>query len=216
MNNKLGVIKMRGFTLIELLVVIAIIGILSTVVIASLNSARTKGQEASIKSTLKNIIAQAELAYDAPGDYSNVCTDAKILSMRTSIIATGATVGCYKSTDNKRWAISARSTNDITKSWTVDSTGVSVWNSSDPSGGVNMDWNTAVTTCKATGEKLPSMEQLISFRTASGGLPYGFQNYYYWAGNTLDATTAYDAYMVDGTEDATVKTNTGPHVRCVR
>ncbi len=51
----------KAFTLIELLVVIAIIGILSAVVIASLNSAREKGKIATIKSTLKQLYNQAAL-----------------------------------------------------------------------------------------------------------------------------------------------------------
>jgi prepilin-type N-terminal cleavage/methylation domain-containing protein len=55
----------RGFTLIELLVVIAIIGILSAVVLASLNTARQKGNYAAIKSNLSTIQTQAELYYDS-------------------------------------------------------------------------------------------------------------------------------------------------------
>lgn len=54
--------------MIELLVVIAIIGILSSVVLASLNSARAKGQDAAIKSNLNNIRAAAELYYDSAGN----------------------------------------------------------------------------------------------------------------------------------------------------
>ena len=64
----------RGFTLIELLVVIAIIGILSSVVLASLNTARGKGANSAIKSNLANARTQAELYYNSMNDtYSAVC-----------------------------------------------------------------------------------------------------------------------------------------------
>jgi prepilin-type N-terminal cleavage/methylation domain-containing protein len=60
MNNRFG----RGFTLIELLVVIAIIGILSSVVLASLNTARAKGADAAIKADITGIRPAAEIFYD--------------------------------------------------------------------------------------------------------------------------------------------------------
>lgn len=52
-----------GFTLIELLVVIAIIGVLSAIVLASLNSARNKGDDAAVVSTANSMRTQAELYY---------------------------------------------------------------------------------------------------------------------------------------------------------
>lgn len=58
----------RGFTLIELLVVIAIIGILSAIVLASLNSARLKGSDAAIESDIVAIRNLAELYYGGVGD----------------------------------------------------------------------------------------------------------------------------------------------------
>jgi len=58
-----------GFTLIELLVVIAIIGILSSVVLASLNSARTKSRDARRLSDMKQVQLALELYYDSNNAY---------------------------------------------------------------------------------------------------------------------------------------------------
>ncbi len=54
-------VRQQGFTLIELLVVIAIIGILSAVVLASLNTARSKGNDAGVKANLNTVGTQAAL-----------------------------------------------------------------------------------------------------------------------------------------------------------
>lgn len=62
----------RGFTLIELLVVIAIIGILSSVVLASLNSAREKSRDARRISDIKQIQLALELYFDSNAAYPTV------------------------------------------------------------------------------------------------------------------------------------------------
>ncbi|MEK7995391.1 MAG: type II secretion system protein, partial [Planctomycetota bacterium] len=61
----------RGFTLIELLVVIAIIGMLSSVILASLNTARQKARDARRLSDMKQIQTALELYYDTNRAYPN-------------------------------------------------------------------------------------------------------------------------------------------------
>lgn len=56
--------KNQGFTLIELLVVIAIIGVLASVVLASLNSARTKARDARRLADLNQIGLALEFYLD--------------------------------------------------------------------------------------------------------------------------------------------------------
>ena len=60
----------RGFTLIELLVVIAIIGVLSSVVLASLNTARLRARDASIKAEVAQFANLYELEYNDTGSYA--------------------------------------------------------------------------------------------------------------------------------------------------
>jgi prepilin-type N-terminal cleavage/methylation domain-containing protein len=58
-----------GFTLIELLVVISIIGLLASVVLVSLNSARAKARYTQALGDMKQLATAAELYHSAGNDY---------------------------------------------------------------------------------------------------------------------------------------------------
>lgn len=59
----------KGFTLIELLVVISLIGVLATLVLANLNSARERARDAGRKSDLRNIQTALRLYYNDTSSY---------------------------------------------------------------------------------------------------------------------------------------------------
>ena len=123
--------KQKGFTLIELLVVIAIIGILSSIVLASLNSARKKGQDASLEGSMSSLRTQAEIYYsDNSNSYNNLftanntwaSTTAGVQSLLTAVnnISTTHTAGSSATA----WAASAQLTATASTTYfCVDSTG---------------------------------------------------------------------------------------------
>ena len=122
-----------GFTLIELLVVIAIIGILASVVLASLNTARAKGSDAAVKSQLSNARAQAEIFYDTGSVYTGVCAAAASVNGIAPLIAatatsSGAAVVCNDS--GQAWAAAAKLKSKGTSSapvyFCVDNTGKAI------------------------------------------------------------------------------------------
>lgn len=97
----------RGFTLIELLVVIAIIGLLSSVVLASLRSARDKASDTSVKANLETVRKQSALYYNDNWNYTAFCAtvSSAMSAARTAGGGTGVNSPCNGASAS--WAASA-------------------------------------------------------------------------------------------------------------
>jgi len=214
MLKKIKNSKDKGFTLIELLVVIAIIGILSGVVLVSVNAAREKGKIAFIKSTLKNMQSQAEITYTETGSYASlfnsstgVCVGSLSL-MYQSLIEKGIYVRCFSMNSSYyndfylRFGITALIYKGWSgfEAWSSDQSGVVKWYEKDVTttgsfvtgSGVTMDWNTATNACSFSGGRLPSVEQFGSFLKAwsaahpyIGGVPVSFYYNKYFSSTVI-------------------------------
>jgi prepilin-type N-terminal cleavage/methylation domain-containing protein len=128
----------RGFTLIELLVVIAIIGILASVVLASLTTARTKGTNAAVQSSVSNVRAQAEIygsRTNGSVNYDGWCANATVNQIEADIVAkTTYTPECNQSSaagaTASGWAFQAQLAGG-TEYLCVDSSGISTTTTTD-------------------------------------------------------------------------------------
>lgn len=77
--------KQKGFTLIELLVVISIIGLLASVVLASLNSARVKARDTRRKADIRQLQTALEMYYNDNGDYPADAANGSISALITAL-----------------------------------------------------------------------------------------------------------------------------------
>jgi len=221
--------KNKGFTLIELLVVISIISLLSTVVMASLQSARTKAQEAAIRQDLQSIKTQAELSYSKTGDYSAVATE--IAPIITHINTNGGTAKFVSSNDYqildgyKHYAVSVKFKSDSNKNWSVsDSGNVAKWDIKDTDEYGNeisyssMDWIKANTACSIIGGRLPTIEESVAMITdAPSGLTI-FAGASYWS-STPSANDSDNAWVYVTSDEPSVteyEKVEDRSVRCVR
>ena len=179
----------KGFTLIELLVVIAIIGLLASIVLTSLSSARGKGADAKVQTQVKQLYTQIEKDYG--NNYSNSFSGANALigtgnyaAMSSSLTGVGSTLtvvtdGSSPSTITK-YALYGKLLSDPNSYYCIDSTGVVVpaapgANSSTCAGANSGPGTAAYTTPGTYSWVAPTGVTSVSVVAVGGGGGGGYQ-----------------------------------------
>ncbi len=234
--------KNKAFTLIELLVVIAIIGILAGVVIASLNSARTSGRVAAIKSNLKNLQTQAQLYHLDNGTFAGLCGSTYSPSSFTpheSIAPMIDALSSIAGSNNIRCIVRTASVPNTSAShnipedalptknfgvavyfnethYGVDTTGVITLDSAN--NGSSTNWAAANDRCATAGKRLPSIEILKAINDygaqgESGTTNLGFLASHYWSSTPSAGSYAYRQTFTNGNVSR-IATTSNYYVRC--
>lgn len=77
--------RSKGFTLIELLVVIAVIGLLASIVLVSINNARTKARDTRRLEEIRKLQLAIEMYYSDYGSYPSRHTDSNNASWQSNL-----------------------------------------------------------------------------------------------------------------------------------